>query len=464
MNILKLSLVSASLIAICGMTPQAPDGNGTVVNSFPGASGPGYKACPDTTGAVGPGHVVDFEDASFVVHDKATGKILLQRSMIEFWAKQVQPAGTLNLVTPNDPRMIYDCVSGRFFATCADDRTQHHLFLAVSESSDPTKGWKGVQTPFVSCDFGFRMGVDKNGWYGAWWNSTDRTVPNTHAGMDGCAVPIADVLAPGGPDLSRANMLRNFEIESFPATDPNPDKMLTDPEVFLCKQFPPNTRDGAIQQLCMYKVSWSSPTAASLSDVQIIPLSRTYWGPNGASGSNQAKQPAPGLPIRADEGRRTIGVFAYGGRVIGCNGAKETITSNPGILWYDVRISDGVLLQEGFVDDPVACYTHPSLAVDAAGNVGLGCTRMSTSEFPSVVVMMHAASDPPGKMRAPLLAVPGTTYFRNSKAKGAIAWGNYSATCIDPSDPKLLWTYQEYANSENDGQWGTAWACFRMTP
>jgi hypothetical protein len=126
-----------------------------------------------------------------------------------------------------------------------------------------------------------------------------------------------------------------------------------------------------------------------------------------------------------------------------------------------VRVSDGALLQEGFVDDPNYDLTHPSLAVDAAGNIGIGCTRTSTNEYPSVCIMMHAVPDPPGTMRPSVRAVPGTTYFRYDKYK-LLPWGNYSTTCIDPSDPKRLWTYQEYANSTNDGQWCTAWASFQL--
>jgi hypothetical protein len=434
-------------------------GNETILDTFPGASGPGYKPLPDTTGAVGPHHVVDFADSSFTVHDKATGKVLAQLPMPEFW-KSVEPKGAFVLTAPNDPRMLYDSLSGRWFASCADDKTQHHLYLAVSISSDPTKPWKGVQTPFESPDFGFRMGVDKNGYYACWWNM-QHTTGNTHIMMDGCAIPKADMVAAGGPDLSHLNMFRNFELESFPATDLNPRKALSDPEVFLCKQFPSDTVTGPITTLCMYKITWSSPTTAAMGAVQMIPLRNTYSGPNGASGSNLARQPAPGSPLRADEGRRTIGVFAYGGRVLACNGAKRTIDSRPGILWYDVRISDGALMQEGLIDDPNADYTHPSLAVDAAGNIGIGCTRTSQTEFPSVYIMMHAAGDPANSMRSPVKAVAGTTYFRSSKFK-LLPWGNYSTTCIDPSDPHRLWTYQEYANSSNDGEWCTAWASFKL--
>ena len=106
----------------------------------------------------------------------------------------------------------------------------------------------------------------------------------------------------------------------------------------------------------------------------------------------------------------------------------------------------------------------PSLAVDGQGNLGLGCTRTSAKEFPSVYVMMRAAGDPPGTLRAPVLAVAGTTYLRapQSYTTNATGWGNYSTTCVDPLDPLLLWTCQEYANSAVEREWCTAWTAFQF--
>ncbi|HEY7158052.1 MAG TPA: hypothetical protein VH575_29130, partial [Gemmataceae bacterium] len=247
-------------------------------------------------------------------------------------------------------------------------------------------------------------------------------------------------------------------IEAFPATDLDPKKAPDAPAVLLHREF-----GNTASKLYMYKITWSGKTA-SISKAQSIPLSKTYQSPNGASRQFQAVQPAPGLKLRADEGRRTLSVFAHGGSVFGCNAAKAKIDSRCGVLWYEVRVSDGALLQEGFVDAPDCDYLVPSLAVDRKGNVGLGCTRTSEKEFPSVYVMMHAATDAAGVMRTPVLAVKGTTYYRSppSGSTKAIGWGNYSSSCIDPSDPTLIWTCQEYANSDVEREWGTAWAAFRF--
>ena len=263
-------------------------------------------------------------------------------------------------------------------------------------------------------------------------------------------------IAPGGPDLSRMQVFPDLEIESFPATDLDPDKWPDAPESLWNKEF-----GNVADKLHLYRITWSG-SKASISDVQTIPLSRSYATPNATSERSRAVQPVTGgqaegrrgpahrlrLPTRRQRLRLQRGV--------------RSLQTGPGVLWYEVRISDGKLLQEGLVYDPACDYLNPSLAVDRDGNIGLGCTRTSEKEFPSVVVMMHAKGDPAGSMGAPVLAVPGTTYYRIEKPGCfRIGWGNYSTTCVDPSDPSLLWTCQEYADSAVDRQWCTAWVVFR---
>ncbi|HEY7423649.1 MAG TPA: hypothetical protein VH682_05335, partial [Gemmataceae bacterium] len=327
-------------------------------------------------------------------------------------------------------------------------------YLAVSTTSDPTEPWRGVKMPIPPHNYGARIGFDKNGLYISVHNGSNdlKKAQTCHA------IPMADVTAADGPNLTNMQSFADLEIEAFPATDLDPKKAPDAPAVLLHREF-----GNTASQLYLYKITWSGKTA-SISKAQSIPLSKTYQSPNGASRKFQAVQPAPGLKLRADEGRRTLSVFAHGGSVFGCNAAKAKIDSRCGVLWYEVRVSDGALLQEGFVDAPDCDYLVPSLAVDSKGNVGLGCTRTSEKEFPSVYVMMHAAKDAAGVMRTPVLAVKGTTYYRSppSGSTKAIGWGNYSSTCIDPSDPTLIWTCQEYAKSDVEREWGTAWAAFRF--
>jgi hypothetical protein len=431
--------------------PPATAGSGiTILSTFPGDRGPGPKDAPDTTGAVGPDHVVDFTNANVVVHDKKTGKVVKRMTQTEFW-KSAKPA--FDFPKLNDPRLLYDPLSGRWFGVIAPLVKNSVGYLAVSETADPTKGWRAVELPMKPTDPGMKLGVDKNGLYIAYYVMTG----NIHTMMSVHAIPIADAIAPEGPSLAHLQTFSNLEIECFPATDLDPKKPADAPMILLNHEF-----GNTFSKMHLYTITWKGNTAG-ISKLQTIPLGKTYVIPNGSSLKNQAVQPAPGGRLRADEGRRTLCVYQHRGSLFTCNEAKRALDSRCGIFWCEVRASDGALLQEGFLDDPDGDYLVPTLAVDANGNVGLGCTRTSATEFPSVYVTGRAPRDPKNTMRPPVLAAKGTTVFASSRQnRFGIPWGNYSATCLDPSDLTIIWTTQEYATSEVVDQFTTCWVAFKL--
>src|SRR5262249_25056611 len=50
----------------------------------------------------------------------------------------------------------------------------------------------------------------------------------------------------------------------------------------------------------------------------------------------------------------------------------------------------------------------------------------------------------------------GTTVFRSNRtSKFGLGWGSYNTTCLDPTDPNIFWTYQEYATSSVPSQYTT---------
>src|SRR5262249_55451350 len=65
---------SAGVESVLARTLLAEGDGVRIVRSFPGNKGPGWKDSIDVAGAVGPRHVVSFDVAGFVVHDKASGR------------------------------------------------------------------------------------------------------------------------------------------------------------------------------------------------------------------------------------------------------------------------------------------------------------------------------------------------------------------------------------------------------
>ena len=391
--------------------------------------------------------------AGFVVTDKTTGRVLSQLSTREFW-ERVEPAGKLVPQNDaNDARILYDSVSGRWFA-CAAGTTEPDCFLAISTDSDPMQPWHGARLPLPQINPYMRIGGDRNGLYICSCNGN----ADMSKGTNCYVIPMQDALVDGGPVLTRAQSFPNLQFSSMPAVDPDPDKPEDAPAVLLANEF----FDGICGALYLYKIFWSQ-SKATISDVQTISLSRKYLTPNNSTPQMEAFQPTPGPKLRAGGGGRRIdSAFVRNGSVFGCNGAKNARDTRPGVLWYEVSISDGALVQEGLVDSTDRDLIFPSVAVDRHGNVGIGCTGTSLTEFPSVYVMMHAAGEPANFMSEPMAAVAGTTAYHYAGAR-AVNLSHYSTTCIDPANPDLLWTCQAYSNSMVDRQWCTAWAAFRLS-
>lgn len=443
---MKRQIIVLSLLVLLAQTVPAGVAAVTVVTTFPAQVGTNFKSNIDLSGAVGLKHVVSFNGGGFVVYDKATGKAIEHLSQSEFWIKRVAASYSMDPEAKyNDPKLIYDPLSDRWFATVAP----HNIsYLAVSTSGDPTKLWRGVILPLPTVDPGLTTGVDKHGLYVCAANGN----PDSQQGLDCLAIPIADATSADGPVLANAQSFTKLHFMAYPAMDINPNKAPDAPAILMNNEFNGFVGSG---KLYLYKITWSG-NKASISEAQTIPLSKSY-----DTSRPECEQPGPAPKLRASSAVRTESIVVHGGSVFGCHAAKLTPKSRLGIVWYEVRIKDGALLQEGFIDDPNCDYLYPSLALDRAGNLGIGCSRVSQTEYPSIYVMMRAATDPPNTMRPPVLVVPGTTAYK--WGIGNPAGCHYSSTCIDPSDPDQLWTCQPFSTSTVDKEWCTTWAAFKLS-
>jgi len=101
---------------------------------------------PDSDGAIGPAHFVEFINGRFSVFDKVSATKVQTSSGINFWSNAgvTIPSGAL----VSDPRIIYDPNSSRWFASQIDffpgNEVSNRFLLAVSATSDPTGSWNGV--------------------------------------------------------------------------------------------------------------------------------------------------------------------------------------------------------------------------------------------------------------------------------------------------------------------------------
>ena len=166
----------------------------TVGLNFAGVSGNAF-APPDTNGAVGPGHVVEWINGSYQVYNKSNGTLVTSSSDGSFWNN----AGISTAITNaglSDTRMVYDPNSQRWFAVEINtSNTGNQVLIARSNSTDPTAGWKA--TSFVA-GTGFAdyptLSLDADGLYIGTNNFTTAAAGGTFSGVSLFSIPKSDLL------------------------------------------------------------------------------------------------------------------------------------------------------------------------------------------------------------------------------------------------------------------------------
>jgi hypothetical protein len=123
------------------------------------------------------------------------------------------------------------------------------------------------------------------------------------------------------------------------------------------------------------------------------------------------------------------------------------------IRWAEIDAATNRMKQSGTIGDPNLSFFMPSIAVNTAGDVVIGFSGSGTKQYPSAYYVVGHTSSGDTTFDQPRLLQAGSGNFFGR-------WGDYSATVLDPTDPTVFWTFQEYAASDN--LWGIKIAAIRV--
>ncbi len=122
-----------------------------------------------------------------------------------------------------------------------------------------------------------------------------------------------------------------------------------------------------------------------------------------------------------------------------------------GIRWYELRKPAGgqwEIYQEGTISPDNNHRFMGSIAMDAAGNIGLGYSVMGPNKNLSLVFTGRRVSDPLGEM-----TVDEYEFASGLSLHLGNRWGDYSMMTVDESDGRTFWFTSEYM--KDNAQWGT---------
>ena len=450
----------------------APQSAGTTINGLTLATTQ-QSIPPDTQGAVGPNHAMILVNSNLAIYNKATGVRIGNIVTLDSFFAVTSGGTSYPRAGSYDPRVVYDRLSGRWFATNMEfgraagdldgdglqDTDDNDVILAVSRTSDPTGTWDKYVIPFGELDYFTdysTLGVDDNGVYFA-----AAMFPYTNANSFKnklLVVPKASLIA-ASPSIGAITQFSPV-TGAFGTPQPalNLDGTGGGRAYFV---YSSNANFGNLRYRT---VTWSGTTPTLFPAVGATATQLT----TPAFGGQPPTAPALGSTQNIDAGdfrlqmaiirnnqiwcTRTVGVDSAGGSTAVNRAAGE---------WLNLNIANptATLVQSGRIFDTAASdpmfYYYPSVAVSGQGHAAVGFSGSKSTIPVGVYTAGRLSTDAAGTLQGILSVKPGNQSYTVTYGGPKNRWGDYSYTAVDPNDDQTIWTFQEYTVSTNNwGTWG----------
>ena len=423
---------------------------------------------PDTNGDIGPNHYVQVVNLSFAVFDRSGSTLYGPMDINTLWQGFGGPCETTN---DGDPVVLYDHLADRWmmsqFALPRYPRGPFYQCLAVSQTADPLGAWYRYE---------FTISQDKLNDYpkfGVWPDGYYMSINQFKCSMLFCNWAGQGVVA-----FERTQMLSGqparmvyFDLYNL---DPNLGGMLPSeldgpappsgaPNVFA--QIDDNTWGYSPDQLQVweFRVDWTNPSASTFTHAASL---GTAGFDSNLCGYSRNCIPQPGgtnVDALSDRLMYRLQYRNFGDHqslvvdhAVDVNGSDRA-----GIRWYELRNSGGgwsVYQQSTYSPDANHRWMG-SIAMNSAGDIGLGYSVSSTSTFPSIRFTGRLDGDAPGAMtQGEGTIIGGSGYQQHSAGR----WGDYSSMSVDPVDDCTFWYTQEYYASIGSAPWQTRIGSFKL--
>jgi hypothetical protein len=430
-----LVLAAAVVLVAAAAAGAAPPASAPPLATFGGLDSrqlPGVNPA-DVQVAVGNGMVVQTVNSSIAVWT-TDGRLLRSQPLSQFFSGSGVDRSKDAMT---DPRVLWDDVSGRFFAVVFDI-TRLELTVGVSTSADPLGAWTIYSLPSSGCPDQPRLGT------------SDAAVVVTDDLFSACrsrgrflggevhVLSKADMVA-GAAAPQRANFGPDMRFGAItPAI-----ALVSTPVVYLTSV----SRSGA--SVNVFPID--SPTPASLR-FEEVRLRSALTEPS------RSPQRGSGLPVDPGDDRVQNAVFdgttLFVSAAEACGGNGDRACGR--LIGLDPRTPR--LLRDTTVLLPRSrSLLYPAVMPDSRGNVVVGFVYTSGADFPG---LGYTYVRPDGVVGAPRDLVPG------SAANESGRFGDYSGAARDPLDPSTIWVSAEIGQAA-DGtpqDWGSGIASVRVPP
>ncbi len=454
------------------LTPQTLGVNFTGATLADTASFP-----PDGMGAAGPAQFIVAVNGRIRSFTKSTGLAdgILNVDTDVFFSSVMTPSSSGNF--SSDPRIRYDRLSGRWFITMIDvpglrAQQPNRVMLAVSDSGTITSSsvWTFFQfeqdTVSPAGDTGDfadypTLGIDANALYigvnifnsnGSFANTTVFVVRKSSVLAGGPIVVTAfrGLITGHGP-VNRSGPFTPQGVDNY-------DPAATEGYFIAVDIGSPTTL-----QLLRVSNPGGTPSISGNISLGVAQFSNPILVPHlGNTGGNNGQ--LEGLD------RRLLAAHLRNGQLwtshniaVDNTGSATGSATRDAVRWYQLTgIPTGQtpsVAQFGTVFQASPANTTDqrsfwmgSVMVSGQGHAAFGFSAAGATNFIDAATVGRLAGDAAGTVRTPALYTSSTATYNPPGDTGGTSgrrWGDYSYTCLDPSDDMTMWTIQEFCNATN---------------
>jgi hypothetical protein len=394
---------------------------------------------PDPDIAVGPSHIVEVVNSSFAIFTKTGTKQLEQTFQTLF-------NGVAVATTLFDPKVIYDRYNDRYVMVVLEKSTSPQIskvLVAVSDDGDPNGTWyryrlEGKLTVGgVDCWLDYPgFGYNQDGYVisGNMFGFADNTWRTTSS----IVLPSAAVLSGGTANTSTFQDNQIVTIQYA--------KMLGETTSVL---YGIGSFNNNFHKMVAIRNITTTPTMVTR--LQSV----AAWTDPPATAASTSGQTVDG-----GDGR-LYGAIWRNGQLVTSHAVG--INSRVAVRWYDIATNgwptsgtNPSVTQTGNIADSTRDYTYGMITRNAAGEIGLTFSHLSSTNAGSVMVAGRVPTDAAGTVGTPttLATSAGNNY-------SLYRWGDYFGIDSDPSDDGLFWVVGMTVATNN--QWRTHIESFRLS-
>jgi hypothetical protein len=392
--------------------------------------------------AAGPGFVVEMVNVAAQIWRTAAGSASQPAQTIGLEAL-FRSAGSDRLT---DPRVLYDVLSGRWFASISDIDASSVL-LAVSQGADPTAAWSTYSFAVSGCADQPRLGV-----------------------ADGIVVLAADVFASCddnfapllGAELwvvNKAQLVAGAADVASSTYGPDHSFQSLAPVQSLSStgtEYVVSVDNPSSHDVHLLTVDGIPPATVRVLPVASLPISPLSPPPRGQqpSTSNGGRQPA----IGTNDDRILDSVWENGklwfSANTGCIPAGDTSLRSCGRV-TELATATRTVDWDTDLSQPGAHVFYPAIRPDSSGNLVVVYGESSVAILPELVAI---ARTPDGTFTKPVVIGQSAGQYSGER------YGDYFGAARDPSQPGLVWVAGEqgveFAGARG---WGTSVASVQVS-